>query len=393
MLDDEGPWQASRPPASNIKGDNHVLKLFLVPIVLLMTLASGVQGAAGQRLARNASRSASPSGVWILSKMIQPLAGQTANALAGNRVLLEGGLVIGPGTGSATGAASTYSAANNQWTAAAPMGTARDRHFSVRLPGGSVLIGGGFDADFNLTARTEIYDPRRNTWTQAAPLPAPAASQVAVVLPNGKVLVAGGLVRSFKASALAWLYDPRTNIWHRAANMLYPRVGHEGVLMGDGRVLVAGGGVPSAEIYNPALNAWRLAGRPGARLSAAMLPLGKSGALLAGGQSLGFSCLSSVVIFAHGSWAPAQSMSSRRCAPLAATLPDGSDVVGGGFASDTWGSMQRMLPGARRWSHFPSLHFPRCDGSLTYVNHGLLAAGGYFEGTEIGMAEFLALPS
>ena len=325
--------------------------------------------------------------------MIQPLAGQTANALAGNRVLLEGGLAMGPGTGSVTGAAQTYSAANNQWTAAAPMGMARDGHFSVRLPSGSVLIGGGFDADFNLTARTEIYDPRLNTWTRAAPLPEPAALQAAVLLPNGMVLVAGGDIGSIHASRLAWLYDPRANTWSPAAGMLYPRVGHEGVLLGNGTVLIAGGATPWAERYDPARNAWSLAGRPGARLSPAMLVLGKNEALLAGGESVGLKCLSSVVIFSRGSWAPAQSMMKPRCDPLAATLPDGSDVVGGGYAGDTWGSMQRMLPGARRWSHFRSLHFPRCSGSLTYVNHGLLAAGGYFEGTEIGMAEFLALPS
>ena len=168
--------------------------------------------------------------------------------------------------------------------------------------------------------------------------------------------------------------------------MLFPRVGHGSVLLGNWSVLVAGGGSPWAETYDPSHNRWLPAGLSGVRYSAAMLLRGRNGVLMAGGETAAGDCMASAVVFIHNSWTPVQAMSSPRCAALATALPDGSDVVGGGFGSDTWASLQRMVPGALSWSYFPSLGIPRCAGTLTYVGHGVLATGGRFEGTEIGIA-------
>jgi hypothetical protein len=52
-----------------------------------------------------------------------------------------------------------------------------------------------------------------------------------------------------------------------------------------------------------------------------------------------------------------------------------------------------LAPGTRIWSPLPPLTIPRCAGTLTYVNGGLLAAGGSDEGIKVGTAEFLALPA
>ena len=89
-------------------------------------------------------------------------------------------------------------------------------------------------------------------------------------------------------------------------------------------------------------------------------------------------------------------MAAARCAPLGTALPDGSDVIGGGYNTETkttFSSMQRFTPGSATWSSIPSLTIPRCAGTLTYVNHGILAAGGNNQGVEIGMSEFLPLPA
>jgi hypothetical protein len=70
-------------------------------------------------------------------------------------------------------------------------------------------------------------------------------------------------------------------------------------------------------------------------------------------------------------------------------------VIGGGYNTETettFASMQRFTPGSEVWSSIPSLTIPRCAGTLTYVNHGILAAGGSSQGIEIGMSEFLPFP-
>lgn len=329
-------------------------------------------------------------GAWMVSKMVQPLYGQTA-ASVGSSVLIEGGVTIGPGTGFVTGTSAMYSAGANKWTQSASMKTEREDQFSVRLSNGSILVGGGFDDSGSMLSSTEIFAPALKRWIPAAPMPKPAALQAAVLLPDGDVLAIGGVIAPLCASNLAWLYNPHTNTWKAAAHMLYARAGLAAVLLGNGHVLVAGGLTPWAEMYDPDNNTWKLAGRPGIRLSPALLSLGKNEALMAGGQTESLSCSSSAKVFSNNRWISIQPMSDARCAPLATALPDGSDVIGGGYGSDTWRSMQRLVPGHHSWSYFPALTIPRCAGTLTYVDHGILAAGGEFEGTEIGLSEFLSL--
>jgi N-acetylneuraminic acid mutarotase len=82
----------------------------------------------------------------------------------------------------------------------------------------------------------------------------------ATLLPSGKVLVAGG--NSGVATATAEIYDPATNAWSAAASMSIARFAHAATLLQSGQVLVTGGAQDgstisaSAEVYDPLANTW-----------------------------------------------------------------------------------------------------------------------------------------
>ena len=92
-------------------------------------------------------------------------------------------------------------------------------------------------------------------------------SHAATTLADGRVLVTGGRTGSTAATgvvlATAEVYDPATNAWTETAGpMNVARRSHASTLLPDGRVLITGGGsgvatttslpIQSAEIFNPA---------------------------------------------------------------------------------------------------------------------------------------------
>ena len=136
-------------------------------------------------------------------------------------------------------AAPTSVASGGIETAATP----RFLHAAALLPGGDVLVTGGWRHTGlpNYTpplASAQIFRTATNTWTDAAPMHTGRAQHTAVTLADGKILVAGGL--SHVPLASAEIYDPITDTWTPAAPMPESRYGHSAVLAGD-RVIVNGG--------------------------------------------------------------------------------------------------------------------------------------------------------
>src|SRR5205807_1502163 len=104
---------------------------------------------------------------------------------------------------------------------------------------------------------------------------------------DGKVLITGGHnVRDFLASAE--LYDPATNAWTSAASMANSRSNHTATLLADGKTLVVGGfaSEKTAELYDAAANTWTSAGALiNARLGHTATRLASGQVLVAGGSS------------------------------------------------------------------------------------------------------------
>jgi hypothetical protein len=119
---------------------------------------------------------------------------------------------------------------------------------------------------------------------------------------------------------------------------------------GGGAILVIGGldqtGTPlaSAELFNPATGAWTtLAGTLNvARYNHAVVIAANGAILVLGGQGAGAAYLGSVEIFAQGAGRPEvtgtfttalNGLSSARANIVAAVMPDGRILVGGGAPS------------------------------------------------------------
>jgi hypothetical protein len=142
----------------------------------------------------------------------------------------------------------------------------RWNHRAVRLPGGFVLILGGFAPDPTggdpiPVAELELYDPIQGRFSPAGTLPAAAGLTdfAATPLPDDRVLLTGGRGadgQPVDAVHIARL-DPidgqvDVSVTDRLA---IPRAGHSAVALCDGTVLLLGGtdaaGAAGAERYNP----------------------------------------------------------------------------------------------------------------------------------------------
>jgi hypothetical protein len=140
----------------------------------------------------------------------------------------------------------------------------RAEQVAVLLADGRVLINGGIDGDGRATATTEIFDPRRGTWTAAAANRVARFGHAAVLLPDGRVLVVGGAAATDRCSptTTAEIYDPAADAWQPAADP--PFVAGRGTrtaALDRARVLAIGSdgcGSTSvaAAVFNTARNEW-----------------------------------------------------------------------------------------------------------------------------------------
>jgi hypothetical protein len=138
-------------------------------------------------------------------------------------------------------------------------------HQAVRLPGGSILIVGGFEPDpLNgppLPVRElELYDPVQGQISAAGMLPddAGVTEQSVTALPDGRIMLAGGRDPSGQpvSTVLIARLDSITGQVDLAVTdpLTTPRAGHEAVSLCDGTILVVGGTTEAsagAERYNP----------------------------------------------------------------------------------------------------------------------------------------------
>jgi hypothetical protein len=303
------------------------------------------------------------TGAWTPTGALNtPRAGQTATLLGDGKVLIVGG---GTGTTLTAGLSSAelYDPATGRFTPTAGAPTAgHSWGVAEPLPGGRVLIAGGFGSDGAATKATDIYDPATDAFTAGPSLGTARAEAAAAVVAGGRVLVAGGAGNDDHSLASAEVYDAASNAWTPVANTLSdPRALASAAPLPGGRALVAGGvsdtHVPlaSADVYDPAANRFTPAApmHTGRELAvAAPLPGGR--VLVAGGASgidtgTGVPVVTSAEVYdpAANAWASAAQLAAPRAGAAAAVLNDGDVLVAGGLSDgggDTVGSAERYVP-------------------------------------------------
>ncbi|HQP34708.1 MAG TPA: kelch repeat-containing protein, partial [Polyangiaceae bacterium] len=169
-------------------------------------------------------------------------------------VLGSGDVLVAGGKGTAPLASSELFKVDAICVPMNPMAAARRHHAASILPSGKLLVAGGTTDGNDALASCEVLDPATGTWASAASMNVARREHAAVLMPDGNVLVSGGVTSGGMTQFSAEVYIESSNQWINVPNMKLNRYSHTASLLHDGRVIVASYG--SAEIYNPATNAW-----------------------------------------------------------------------------------------------------------------------------------------
>lgn len=142
------------------------------------------------------------------------------------------------------------------------MNAARFDHTLTALKDGSYLVTGGNDGKRAIRGM-EIFSPHEKSFAPAArPMFIARQQHTATLLPDGSVLIAGG--GRGKGARYAEIYDAasrRTGLARKALST--PRSRHTATLLRGGKVLIAGGLGPAgplatAELYDPVSSSFEL---------------------------------------------------------------------------------------------------------------------------------------
>ena len=179
---------------------------------------------------------------------------------------------------------------------------ARIEYAAAVLGDGRILVAGGsitHETNDSGLSVAEIYNPVLGTSVATThSMTVARAGLTATLLRDGKVLLVGGNDANGNPLASAELYDPASDTFTATqGTMSCARFAHDATLLADGRVLITGGWsspptatslnlCTSAEVYNPALDAFVQTAAPTTGRvyhTATLLPSGK--VLVAGGAT------------------------------------------------------------------------------------------------------------
>ncbi len=270
------------------------------------------------------------------------------------------------------------------WTTTGRMNLEHGMHTATRLPGGKVLVVGGF----NSTA--EVYDPATGAWSYTGSASMSRLLPTATALKDGRVLITGGQ-NDARSLETAELYNPATGSWSPTASLSTGRRDHTATALSDGRVLVTGGynertgTLSSSEVYNPATGTWTPVGFMNqARSQHKAVSLSGGKVLVMGGLDASGVPVASAEVYdpATGAWTSTGSLSTGRRHHSATALKNGRVLVAGGYdaSSSTLASAEVYDPATGAWNSTAGLGKSRRYHTATLLNDGkVLLAGGYSE--------------
>jgi N-acetylneuraminic acid mutarotase len=232
-------------------------------------------------------------------------------------------------------------------------------------------------------------------WVAGPDMQEPRVMHTATLLSDGTVLVVGGLNGQGTPLASAEIYDPATNAWRRAASLAEPRRAHTATLLATGKVLVAGGAnaagfQSTAELYDPSSDTWSPAAPmavPRVDHTATLLADGK--VLVAGGGGCGcskYGYTNSAELYdpATDTWTPAASLALPHASHTATLMADHRVLVAGGaisFPGESPQDTEVYDPASDTWTSAGTILGEPIDpqySSSTILPDGkvLLAGGG-----------------
>ena len=269
------------------------------------------------------------------------------------------------------------------------MQVARAGAVSTLLQAGTVLIAGGYNGEYLSSA--EIYNPTTGAFTSTASMSSARQNATATRLSGGKILIAGGYNGAFLNSSEIYTTSSGT-FAGTSGVMVDPREGHTATLLSDGRVLIAGGCnnanrgeikcdnfLNTAEIYDPATDLFSETGlmiTPRFNHTATLLSDGK---VLFTGGSNGITALASAEVYDPdtGEFSAAGNLASARTYHTASMLPDGKVLIAGGEADQPLSSIEIFDPSSKAFTAAPSMTVPRSKHAAIELADGkILLAGG-----------------
>ena len=155
--------------------------------------------------------------------------------------------------------ANVFRATNGTFEESGAIDGEREHFVMAPLPGGEVLVTGGYNDKGTPSRARRIWKPKTGRWVEGALMHIARAGAVASPLDDGRVLVVGGSTPSGNDTSTAEIYDPAADSWVRVASKPSDGDATVAVTIANGDVVVAGGhedGSFPVFRYRPSTDRW-----------------------------------------------------------------------------------------------------------------------------------------